>query len=88
METVPLETDEITHGTDRKIRHEIHSMSMNGIYGIPPVLNCTPMRIKNTEVDRRVTCSGTGYWDQNWKKKMRGKRQTVSLPNHVQERGP
>ena len=60
MESVPLETNEVTHSTDRKIRHEIHPMGMNGIYGIPPVLKCTPMRIKNTEVERRVTYSGPG----------------------------
>lgn len=52
----PFETNQVTHCSDREIRHEVHSMCVNCINGFTPVINSSPVRVENAEIQGRVTC--------------------------------
>lgn len=55
----PIETDQICHGTNRKVHHEIHAAIVEVVDDILPVSEGAPMRVENRKVKRRVTCANT-----------------------------
>lgn len=51
------ETDEISHGTDSEISHEVHAPGMHCVDEVLPILDGAVVRIERREVNRRVTLS-------------------------------
>jgi hypothetical protein len=51
----PFEAEEVTHGSNSKIVHDVHASGMNIIYRPSPVIYCTPVRIQNSQIQRGIT---------------------------------
>ena len=54
-DNAPFEADEITHGADREIRHVVHIALVYFVDNILPIIEVSPVRVKDGEVKRRIT---------------------------------
>ena len=52
---VPIEAEEIRHGTDREIRHEVHSAGVDLVDRILPVGEGAPVGVEDGEVEWGIT---------------------------------
>lgn len=52
---VPFETDQITHGTNCEIEDDTHPLGMDPVNQINPFLQCPIVRVKQCEVESRIT---------------------------------
>jgi len=48
--SLPLPSDEITHGSDGKINHVVHVTSMDGVNKLSPVVQISPMGVERREI--------------------------------------
>jgi hypothetical protein len=51
----PVESNQITHGADGEVGHEVHVFGVNEVNEVLPFLDCAVVRIENGEVERGVT---------------------------------
>ena len=54
-DNAPLEADEITHGADREIRHVVHIAIVYFVDNILPIIEVSPVRVEDGEVEWRIT---------------------------------
>ena len=84
---LPLETNKVGHGANRKVKDKVHSSGMEGVDELHPFVDCAPMGISDGEIKGRVACqSGVKKHAASKRKKEKKKElRTVGLPYHVQE---
>lgn len=65
----PLDRDQVGHGADSEIGHEVHAASVDFVDQTAPGLDSTPMWIKDAEVEWRIalyTSISRSRWTMEW----------------------
>jgi hypothetical protein len=55
QECLPAEANEVAHRSDSEVGHEVHATSMELINKRAPVIDGSPMRVKNGKIQWRET---------------------------------
>jgi hypothetical protein len=54
MNGIPFPSKEVTHSTNGEVEHDVHASSVNLVDDAHPIVDHTPVRIQQREIDWRV----------------------------------